>query len=152
MKTHANQRIEKTVPAGRPEDWLDRMTASTAPQLDLATIGKAVNDMIHAVAKQAEYLRKAKYRKRTMACPSCKHRLEVPGYDATAVAKASSHCGKVADELSRLSEFAQGRADSRPGGGSRDVLAELSDEGLAFVQALLRGDPGARGTVAAWRK
>jgi hypothetical protein len=129
---------------------LERVAAiASVPTIDLATIGRAVNDMIAAVAKQATYLRKAKYAPRKVTCP-CGNRLEL-AYDATAVAKAAAHCAKVTDELSRLSEFAQGRADSRPGGAAQDVLAALSDAELAFVQAILRGDRAARAAVAGWQ-
>lgn len=115
-------------------------SASYGVDFDLA--GETVHDLMQAAAKMARALKEAEYsteRQKRVVCPACRHAFGVAMPAIEALAKAVSQVVKGLDETARLTAFADGKPDSRPGvtidGGA---LAGLSDTQLAQVQEWLR--------------
>lgn len=116
--------------------------ANKAAGLDLKTTSKAVDYAIVALMKQAKSLSEMSYDTRTvkMDCPSCfeKVTFTIDGGDPQVISRSLSHTSKMLDDVTRLREFAQGKADSRPESGA-DWLKLLTPEQFATVMGWLDG-------------
>ena len=85
--------------------------------LDLDTAGRALQDAVEALAKQAEALKKARYDPKK----------------PESVSRAFTYTAKVIDEITRLTAFARGQPDSRPDFGT-DWLQALTDKQFSQVK------------------
>ena len=68
-------------------------------------------------------------------CPECKRK----GVGPESLAKTLSYVAKTADETTRLLEFVQGRADSRPDTGISDLMKLLTPEQWSTFQSWISG-------------
>jgi hypothetical protein len=73
---------------------------------------KAVNSAIEALRRVSEYLAQ----------------VDFAGMKPEVAARTGAYLAKMVDEIARLVEFSQGKADSRPEIGLRDLLPVLTDE------------------------
>lgn len=103
---------------------------------DLAS--QVTSSALQALDKQAKTLAAVQYspeKIKRVPCPQCKAQVEVelPNFDA--LAKAMAQTAKMIDETARLTQFVQGKADSRPeaAGLPVDVLKALKDWQLKQV-------------------
>lgn len=75
---------------------------------------------------------------RNVTCPDCGHSHKVEFFDLEKFTKAAVQLGKMIDVNARLTQFIQGKEDSRPGSGGRskgnDWLQCLKPDQLAMVQ------------------
>ena len=94
--------------------------------LDPERIRVTVEALAGALQRQAERLRDMDLTE-PMVCPACGKGVQMP-LGPKNVAQTMAYAGKVLDEIYRLSEFAVGKADSRPDLGMADLLAMLTDE------------------------
>ena len=74
---------------------------------------------------------------KTVVCPDCGHSHKVEFFDLEKFTKAAVQLGKMIDVNARLTQFIQGKEDSRPGGSAKgnDWLQCLNPEQLAQVQS-----------------
>jgi hypothetical protein len=68
-------------------------------------------------------------------CEECKRK----GQSPESLAKTLSYVAKTVDEVTRLLEFAQGRADSRPDNGIADLMKVLTPEQWNTFQSWISG-------------
>ncbi len=94
--------------------------------IDLATAKNAIADAVEALAEQARALKEADYTK-PVKCPACEEVVRLP-LSPKDLAQTSTYTSKMVDMVYRLSEFAQGRVDSRPDLGLASLLEVLPDE------------------------
>ena len=116
--------------------------ANKAAGLDIERTEKALDNGVLALMRQAESLAVMKYDEHEVKtdCPACKRRIKVmvPGADARDLSRALAHTSKMLDDITRLREFAQGKADSRPDKGS-DWLKLLTPDQLTIVTGWIEG-------------
>ena len=72
-------------------------------------------------------------------CPECKRK----GMAPESLAKTLSYVAKTVDETTRLLEFTQGRADSRPDNGIADLMKLLKPEQWEIFQGWLSKEKAA---------
>ena len=110
--------------------------------LDLDLASRGISEALGAVVKIAEELNRRPFAPRVVkvTCECGKTVSVTVASKPEELARAMAHAAKVVDELKRLSEFAKGQPDSRPGdarGAGRDVLKLLTDEQLGVVTGWL---------------
>lgn len=114
--------------------------ANRAAGLDLKTTNRAVDYAVVALMKQAKSLSEMDYDTRSVKtdCPECGHKvtLTVEGGDPQVISRSLSHTSKMLDDVTRLREFAQGKADSRPE-RAEEWLKLLSSEQFSTVMGWL---------------
>lgn len=115
-------------------DALRMVTAGVDPDLASATVA----DALGALAKQAKALKAVQYNSETTKQIKCECGLsvEVKLPNHVELAKAMAQTAKMIDETARLTQFCQGKADSRPdlaGGMPVDVLRALTNAQLEQV-------------------
>lgn len=121
------------------EDYFKRMANLT----DHAGIDSEKSSRINesAVDLLANVIEKMKETKieasKSVVCPDCGHSHKVEFFDLEKFTKAAVQLGKMIDVNVRMTQFIQGKEDSRPGGGGgrgNDWLQCLKPEQLAMVQ------------------
>lgn len=90
-------------------------------------------DWLQDVVKQCKAMKLEAHK--VVECPACHTRTKVEIFDLEKATKAAGNLVKVLDVNARLTQFIQGKEDSRPGGGNgSDWLQCLLPEQLAQVQ------------------
>lgn len=120
------------------EDYFQRMANLT----DHAGIDSEKSSRINesAVDLLANVIEKMKETKieasKSVVCPDCGHPHKVEFFDLEKFTKAAVQLGKMIDVNVRMTQFIQGKEDSRPGGSARgnDWLQCLKPDQLAMVQ------------------
>lgn len=100
-----------------------------------AKINESAVDLLAAVIdKMKETKIEAK---RAVICPDCGHGHSVEFFDLEKFTKAAVQLGKMIDVNVRMTQFIQGKEDSRPGGSAKgnDWLQCLKPDQLAQVQS-----------------
>lgn len=110
--------------------------------IDLQTAKGAIADAVEALAGQARALRDADYTK-PLKCPECETVVRAP-LSPKDLAQTSTYTSKMVDMVYRLSEFAQGRADSRPDLGLASLLEVLPDEKVRLIGQWIEDEKAAR--------
>ena len=123
----------------RPDEDADRFIQNAMVSanfgIDAEEAALAVREMLAAFRKCAAQLSTTDVKGKKAKC-TCGAWVELPA-GADVIARAAAHMAKGMDEVVRLSAFAQGRPDSRPGGGWADVLKVLTAEQVATVEGWL---------------
>ena len=113
------------------QETADRLRESVGVSVDPERVRKTLEAALEALQKQAKALRDVKYED-AVVCPGCKMVVRAAPV-AKEIGQTAAYTAKVVDEIYRLSEFAQGRADSRPDVGVGDLLQFISDEQLQVL-------------------
>lgn len=122
------------------EDYFQRMANLTDHAgIDSEKSSRINESAVDLLANVIEKMKETKIEaKRTVACPDCGHSHTIEFFDLEKFTKAAVQLGKMIDVNARLTQFIQGKEDSRPGGGGRakgnDWLQCLKPEQLAMVQ------------------
>ena len=80
---------------------------------------------------------------KTVTCPDCGHSHKVEFFDLEKFTKAAVQLGKMIDVNVRMTQFIQGKEDSRPGGskgGGNDWLQCLKPDQLAQVMEWVKAN------------
>ena len=90
--------------------------------IDADTASEAIQAALESLKKQALLLKDADYSK----------------LDPKSLSQTLAYTAKMVDEVTRLLEFAQGRADSRPDLGLQSFLEVLSDEQVRILETWVK--------------
>lgn len=105
--------------------------------IDPDAASETVADALAALGKQAKALRAITYESEKIKTVRCEcgvvHEVALPNFET--LAKTMAQTAKMIDETARLTQFVQGKADSRPdvAGLPTDVLKALTNEQLTQV-------------------
>lgn len=118
------------------------VTAGVDPDLASATVA----DALDALRAQAKALKAVEYSSEAVKRVKCEcgrvHEVKLPNF--IDLSKAMQNTAKMIDETARLTQFCQGKADSRPDVGGAglpmDVLRALTDGQLQQVMTWIQAN------------
>ena len=121
------------------EDYFKRMANLTDQAgIDSEKSAKINESAVDLLATVIEKMKETKIEAcRNVACANCQHINKVEFFDLEKFTKAAVQLGKMIDVNVRMTQFIQGKEDSRPGGSAKgnDWLQCLNPEQLAQVQS-----------------
>jgi hypothetical protein len=123
-----------------PDDILNRAIRNLAGGVDIETAHDAVADTLLGLREAAKAFKDMNFREEPfhVKCGQCKAQFDILiPMRAETLAKAMSHAAKVIDETARLTQFVEGKADSRPDLLAVTGLSGLTDEQLRTVMGWL---------------
>lgn len=125
-----------------PDAILQQAIRTLAGGVDIEQAHEVVGDVMAGLAEAAKAFKAMSFTEEPfpVRCPSCEKKFSIliPIKPET-LAKAMSHAAKVIDETARLTQFVEGKADSRPdvGGLAGMGLQGLTNEQLQTVMGWL---------------
>lgn len=118
------------------------LEAAGVTTLDPEKVKGVLSEALEALRKHATRLRDVDLEK-DVKCPGCGETVTKPP-SAKDLAQTMAYTGKVLDEVYRLSEFAQGRADSRPELNAGNLLEFLSDDQILTLTSWVEAGKAGR--------
>jgi hypothetical protein len=108
-------------------------------------INEGALDWLQSVVDQAKAMKLEA--KKSVECPECAKRFHVEFFDLEKATKAATNISKLLDVNARLTQFIQGKEDSRPGGrgGDHTILQCLKPDQLAILQSWLLENQAVQG-------
>lgn len=122
------------------DDYFKRMANLTDQAgIDAEKSARINESAVELLANVIEKMKETKIEaNKNVLCPDCGHSHKVEFFDLEKFTKAAVQLGKMIDVNARLTQFIQGKEDSRPGGGGggrgNDWLQCLKPEQLVQVQ------------------
>lgn len=125
------------------DDYFKRMANLTDQAgIDSEKSAKINESAVDLLATVIEKMKETKIEaNKTVICPDCGHSHKVEFFDLEKFTKAAVQLGKMIDVNARLTQFIQGKEDSRPGGGGgrgNDWLHCLKPEQLVQVMEWIK--------------
>lgn len=113
-----------------PDELLRTAINALAGGVDVEKAHETIDDILSGLREAAKSFKAMNFQTDEVAvmCPQpgckCKFMVTIPIKPET-LAKAMSHAAKVIDETARLTQFVEGKADSRPDVGGVGTLASV---------------------------
>ena len=123
-----------------PDEILKQAIRNLAGGVDIETAHDAVADTLSGLREAAKAFKEMNFTEEPfhVKCVKCKAQFDVLiPMRAETLAKAMSHAAKVIDETARLTQFVEGKADSRPDLSAVTGLQGLTNEQLQMVMGWL---------------
>jgi hypothetical protein len=105
-------------------------------------INEGALDWLQSVVDQAKGMKLDA--KKKVECPECRKQFLIEIFNLEQATKAAANIAKLLDQNARLTQFIQGKEDSRPGGrgGDNTILQCLKPDQLAILQTWLVENQG----------